>query len=72
MPTPPAPPQFQAPQFQPPPVQMQAPQMPQAPAAPKVPAAAPKAGPNILLIVIWCLVAFLLGAILILLLVKSK
>lgn len=51
---------------------MQAPQMPQAPAAPKVPAAAPKAGPNILLIVIWCLVAFLLGAILILLLVKSK
>ena len=59
------PPQMQAPQAQMPQIQMQAPQVP-------APQAKPPDKTNVLLIVIFCLVAFLIGAVLMLVLIKPK
>jgi hypothetical protein len=70
--------QVQGPSVQAQPPQMQMPQMPQvnmAPlAAPKMPDKVPGtgSGPNILLIVIFCLLAFLVGALLMVWLLKPK
>jgi hypothetical protein len=66
---------MQAPKVQaPPPPHMQMQMPPIKMETPKIPAAQvkPPAGPNILLIVIWCLVAFLIGAVLMVLLLKPK
>ena len=67
--------QSQGPQVNMQPPQMQAPQMPQmqmpqAPAAPQLTAAAPKASTNTLLIVIFCLLAFLAGGMVVYLLAR--
>jgi hypothetical protein len=74
-------PQMQMPQMQPPPMQMpqtpamqppqmQTPQMPQAPAIPQATVTVSKP-PNYLLIAIFCLLAFLVGGLLVLLLVRK-
>jgi len=68
------PPQVQPPQMHVQPPQMQMPQVSMAPVqAPKMPteAAVKAPGPNMLLIVIFCLLAFLVGALLMVLLLKK-
>jgi hypothetical protein len=68
-------PPMQMPHAPPPPPPPQMPQVNMGPlAAPKMPDKAPAtgSGPNMLLIVIFCLVAFLVGALLMVLLLKPK